>query len=164
MILLAEFESQTERARVEFDVKGGELRQVKERWQVREKDWFEARMNLEREVEMIKAELQGANDKAARWGEEKQQLLNRVENLRVRLGEEEEEDSEEVKEYDAYSASNLARRKLERQREGEEELSEDGGGDGEVRQLKMELEEVKQMLMKQEAMAAEVEILESQLV
>ena len=37
-----------ERVRVEMEVKGGELRQVKERWQVRENECFQASMALER--------------------------------------------------------------------------------------------------------------------
>ena len=41
-----------ERVRVEMEVKGGELRQVKERWQVRENEWFQASMALEREAEV----------------------------------------------------------------------------------------------------------------
>ncbi len=41
-----------ERVRVEMEVKGGELRQVKERWQVRENEWFQASMAVEREAEV----------------------------------------------------------------------------------------------------------------
>ena len=39
-----------ERVRVEMEVKGGELRQVKERWQVRENECFQTSMALERET------------------------------------------------------------------------------------------------------------------
>ena len=61
-----------ERVHVEMEVKGGELRQVKERWQVREKEWFQARMALEREVEMLKTELQRHDNQAKRWTEERE--------------------------------------------------------------------------------------------
>ena len=159
---LAEFESKQERAGVELDVKGGELRQVRERWQVREKDWFEARMNLERDVESLKAELHRRNAKTAAWSEERLQMQKRIENFRARLGE--DEDGATEREYDEYSPAALVRRKEARDRgEGggraseEQEWSDDGGGGGddEVRQLKIELEQVKQNLMRQEAMAGE---------
>ena len=81
----------------------------------------------------------------------------------MRLGEDEEsEGEEEEKEEDPYSAANLEKRKAARER-GQRERDEDdgeegggggGGGDSAMRQLKMELEEVKQQLMRQEALAA----------
>jgi hypothetical protein len=45
---LAEHGAMQERVRVEMEVKGGELRQVKERWQVCENECFQASMALER--------------------------------------------------------------------------------------------------------------------
>ena len=50
---LAEYGAMQERVRVEMEVKGGELRQVKERWQVRENECFQASMALEREAEVL---------------------------------------------------------------------------------------------------------------
>ena len=44
------------------------------RWQVREKEWFQARMALEREVEMLKTELQRHDNQAKRWTEEREQV------------------------------------------------------------------------------------------
>jgi len=119
--------------------------------QVREKDWFEARMNLEREVETLKAALRRQKAEAERAGEERQELRKRVENLKVRLGEEAEEDGEEI--YDEFSPANIVRRKEAREREEAEgrvsgaESSDGRAGDSEVRQLKMELEEVKQQVI-----------------
>ncbi len=89
-------------------------------------------------------------------------MLQRVGDLRVRLGEDEEEEGEEEeKEEDPYSAANLEKRKAARER-GQRERDEDdgeegggGGGDSAMRQLQMELEGVKQQLMRQEALAAE---------
>ena len=147
---LAELEQKQERAGVEMDVKGGELRQVKERWQVREKDWFEARMNLEREVEALKAALQREKARAERAGEERQQLLRRVENFKARLGEEAEEESEEA--HDEFSPLNLLKRKETREQEEAEGRSGRANSDeseagSEVRQLKIELEETRQQVV-----------------
>ena len=50
---LAEYGAMQERVRVEMEVKGGELRQVKERWQVRENECFQASMALEREADNV---------------------------------------------------------------------------------------------------------------
>jgi hypothetical protein len=129
---------------------------------VREKEWFQARMTLEREVEMLKTELQGHENKAKRWTEEWEQVnsvsicaqfpcftvtrvqiltllssvaaLQRVGDLRVRLGEDDEsEGEEEEKEENPYSAANLEKRKTVRergQRERDVDDGEEGGGGG----------------------------------
>jgi len=148
---IAELEMQQDRAKVELDMKAGELRQVKERWQVRERDWFEARMSLERAVEALKAELMQKNGKAEKWSEERQQLLKRFDDLKARLGE-----NEDRIERDEYSESNLVRRKVERDGRGQtEEQESEAAGESELRQLRMELEEKRQLLLRQEVVVAE---------
>ncbi len=50
---LAEYGAMQERVRVEMEVKGGELRQVKERGQVRENECLQACMALKRQAEVL---------------------------------------------------------------------------------------------------------------
>ena len=47
---VAALEAAALRAAVEQDGRGEQLAQLRERWQLREKEWFAARMELERQV------------------------------------------------------------------------------------------------------------------